>query len=819
MFPPPTARFKARPLLLTAVLSLVLGGGVLAADPGWPRVINAPDGKIVVYEPQIESLDGNVLKGRGAVSLTPKGKTEPVFGAIWFESRIEIDRDSRTVDVLEMKIPRVRFPNSTDADSARYSDIITREAKNWDLNLSLDRMIAGLNAAKREHEQAEDLNMQPPEILFETQPALLVSFDGDPKVVPVHDSELKRVVNTPYFMVQDPGSDAFYLNGADHWFTSEKALGPWKPIATVPPEVTRLYDQTTAKPGPEGSPTAGKTATAGARASGGQVPKIIVSKEPTELIVSDGKPQFAPIAEGNLLYMSNTDSDVIMEVATQKYYVLLSGRWFRSGSMEGPWEFVRPDALPEEFAKIPAASERGDVLAHVAGTPQAEDAVADAAVPQTAAVRRSEAKVSVEYDGDPKFKKIPGTQVEYAVNTSSQVLRIKGKYYACDQAVWFVSDAPDGPWTVCDQVPEEVQQIPPDSPVYNVKYVYVYDHTPDTVYVGYLPPYVGCYPYYGTVVWGTGWYYPGWWGSVYYPWPVTYGFHAHYNSYYGWSFGFGFGWSWGPFYASFGSWGYPGWWGPVGWVPFYRPYPYPIYYPTPYYNHGVYYPGTTRVVRTEAYGTNQNLYRSTGNNGRVAATRDKGPRPNVPMARGVANNVFAGSDGNIYRRTQNGWQTRNPRGWARTPTGSETGAGVARSAPAPHPTTHPSPGTPVSGAPAGPTRPGPPTQDPTQSLDRDYQARQHGDTRTRQYWTGGSRPSVPPPHGSVMPPRTSGPSPYAGGHGGAPPHGGGSAAGAPHGGGAGGAGSRPPSGGAPRGGGGGHGGGGGSHGGGGHPHR
>jgi hypothetical protein len=319
MFPRPTNELKARSLLLTAALSLVLGGGALAADPGWPRVINAPDGKIVVYQPQIESLDGNILKGRGAVSLTPKGKTEPVFGAVWFESRIEIDRDSRTVDVLEMKIPRVRFPNSTDEDSARYSDIITREAKNWDLNLSLDRMIAGLNAAKREHEQAEDLNMQPPEILFETQPALLVSFDGDPKLVPVHDSELKRVVNTPYFMVQDPASESYYLNGADHWFSSEKATGPWKPITTAPPEVTRLYDLTTAKPGPEGALGPGKTAPTGAGASGGHVPKIIVTKEPAELIVSDGKPQFAPIADGNLLYMSNTDSDVIMEVATQKY--------------------------------------------------------------------------------------------------------------------------------------------------------------------------------------------------------------------------------------------------------------------------------------------------------------------------------------------------------------------------------------------------------------------------------------------------------------------------------------------------------------------
>src|SRR6185436_9802139 len=124
--------------------------------------------------------------------------------------------------------------------------------------------------------------------------------------------------------------------------------------------------------------------------------------------------------------------------------------------------------LPAEFKKIPAPSPIGEVLASVAGTPQAEDALAEAQVPQTAAIKRSEAK----------FKPIPDTEVAYAVNTASQVLKIKGKYYVVDQAVWFVGSSPNGPWTVSDKAPPEAQQIPPDSPVYNVKYVAVYDTTP-----------------------------------------------------------------------------------------------------------------------------------------------------------------------------------------------------------------------------------------------------------------------------------------------------------------------------------------------------
>jgi hypothetical protein len=40
-------------------------------------------------KPQPDTLAGNALSGRAAFSLTPKGKTEPVFGALWFTSRIE----------------------------------------------------------------------------------------------------------------------------------------------------------------------------------------------------------------------------------------------------------------------------------------------------------------------------------------------------------------------------------------------------------------------------------------------------------------------------------------------------------------------------------------------------------------------------------------------------------------------------------------------------------------------------------------------------------------------------------------------------------
>jgi len=178
----------------------------------------------------------------------------------------------------------------------------------------------------------------------------------------------------------------------------------------------------------------------------------------------------------------------------------------------------------------------------VPGTPQADEALADALIPQTTAINRSTATFTAAYEGEPDFDTIPGMggQVSWAYNSESPVMKIGDRYYACHEAVWFVSASATGPWTVSDSVPQIVQSIPASSPIYNVKYVQIYESTPEVVYVGYTPGYVGAYPYYGTVVYGTGYVYPPYMGAaVYYPRPVTYGYHATYNPYSGWGVGVG----------------------------------------------------------------------------------------------------------------------------------------------------------------------------------------------------------------------------------------------------------------------------------------
>lgn len=296
----------------------------------------------------------------------------------------------------------------------------------------------------------------------------------------------------------------------------------------------------------------------------------------------------------------------------------------------------------------------------------------------TGARRRSPAaKCVVVYDGEPNFISVPGTALRYAANTQSQVLIYRNRYYCCDQGAWFVSDTPTGPWALADDVPRSFQDIPPECPVYNVRYVHVYDATPEVVYVGYTPGYLGWYCWQGVVVWGTGWRYPCWVGGRWYPRPATWGVSVGYNAWAGgwyaglalvsrgrWSLGVGFydGWGWG------GS-----WWGPCGYRPW-RRHDGEFHRPVAWgrrFDHGP-------VVERRRH--DWTLYDSPRNRGRNAPDRSSGrpqsrrpaapTRPVTPPARPARprNDVFSDHDGGVWRRGNDGtWHQRDGRTWRPIP--------------------------------------------------------------------------------------------------------------------------------------------------------
>ena len=293
------------------------------------------------------------------------------------------------------------------------------------------------------------------------------------------------------------------------------------------------------------------------------------------------------------------------------------------------------------------------VLYAVPGTDVARDAAMDAQIPQTAKVERDKASLEVDYDGAPEFDEITGTSMEYAINTATPIILVGKEYYACDEGIWFVAGSAKGPWRVATAVPDVIYTIPPESPVYYVTYVRVYDYTPEVVYVGYTSGYTGTYVYNTTIVYGTGYYYPYWYGSYYYPRPSTWGFHVRYNPWTGW--GFGLSYSTGPFtfVIGGGGWYRGGWWGPSRYRGYRRG-----------YRHG-YRRGARAGYRAgQRDKSRNNLYRSQRNQDRGAITRQQPTRDRAKPAGGnCQNDVFADRDGNVHRKTDQGWQERTSNGW------------------------------------------------------------------------------------------------------------------------------------------------------------
>ena len=632
------------------LLSFTLAWALEDQVDDWPREIDLPQGVVVIYQPQPEKLEGNQLEARAAVSVELKGADAPVFGAVWFAARMDTDRAERTATITDVSVTQMRFPEQDDAKEKKLSALLEEEIPKWELPISMDQLMTTLELAEKRSEARSQINTDPPKILFVSEPAVLISLDGEPRLKKEEGSTLMRVINTAFTILLVPTEKIYYLYAdVDTWYAANDIQGDWTLTKEVPAEVAARAPEVDSEPvEQEQEEDAGKP---------GPAPKVIVATEPTELISSNGKPEYTPISGTDLLYMSNTDSDVLMHIISQQYFVLLAGRWYASEKLEGPWRYVPGEKLPSDFTKIPEDAEMGTVLYAVPGTDVAREAVLDTQIPQTATIDRKKAKLTVEYDGDPKFEKIKDTRMKYAVNTATPVIQVKDKYYACDQAVWFIADKATGPWQVATSVPDEIYTLTPESPIYYVTFVRIYYYTDDVVYVGYTPGYTNTYVYHTTIVYGTGYWYPYWYGRWYYPRPATWGFHVRWNPWTGWRFGFSY--SYGPFRFTIGGGGWyrGGWWGPGRYRGYRRG-----------YRHGYRkgrnagYRAGYRAGRRNA--AQQNLYRTQRNQARTTAPpATAGNRAKAGAARKRDNNVFADRDGNVHRRTDQGWEKRTRDGW------------------------------------------------------------------------------------------------------------------------------------------------------------
>lgn len=166
--------------LLLALSALFTGTtskaqGSQEIDTSWPREIESDLGKIIIYQPQLDSLDGNIITGRAAVSLQGPAKKEPLFGALWFRSEVSVDRDAGLMTLEDTKITRAKFPDTSAEDLQKFRDRVETQANTWDIVLTLEQVETSLAASEKEVASTENLKSDPLVIIFSQKPAVLIS--------------------------------------------------------------------------------------------------------------------------------------------------------------------------------------------------------------------------------------------------------------------------------------------------------------------------------------------------------------------------------------------------------------------------------------------------------------------------------------------------------------------------------------------------------------------------------------------------------------------------------------------------------------------
>jgi hypothetical protein len=695
------------------------------AAPDWPKVVKAGDATATFYLPQLDSWDGRRLEVHSAVSVQTSASAPPVFGVATLVADTQVDKGTRMVTLENVRIDKVRFPSAPDKEAA-FKKLMAQHISPKVRTIELDRLETALAMREAQNKgESKPFRNDPPRIVFSTVPAILVPIDGTPMYRPVTGTAYERVVNTRPLVLKD-SAGTHYLRLLDGWMTALALTGPWSVPTSVRADLDPVKDWvlksanvdllTGADPkDPSSRPSLKK----------GPPPTILIAEEPTELIVTQGEPNYVPIDGTQLLYASNTTGHVFKHLGDQRTYVLVTGRWFSAETPAGPWTFVPGKDLPPDFAKIPDQSPKENVKASVPGTAQAQEAVIANSLPETAAIKKSSAKLEPpKYDGPPQLKPIDGTTLSYVVNSPVPVIQVSPtSYYVLQNGVWFVGGTLQGPWGVATTVPAVIYSIPPSSPLYYVTYVYVYRATPSVVYVGYTPGYYSVYVSDGVVVYGTGYSYTSWDGTVWYGTPVTYGFATAptYTPWTGWVMGFGFGLAFGAATAGWG-WGCYPWWGPYRYGAAVGPYGAATWGPGGWaattgniyhrwgdttavtrhsagYNAwtgnawsggaGMSYNSRTGTVAAGQRGVVSNAY--TGNYAYGARGAAVNPRTGQAVSGGrvttgnaysgqsgsagyvrgqsggvarVGNDLYATHDGTVYRNTGGGWQQNSGGGWS-----------------------------------------------------------------------------------------------------------------------------------------------------------
>ena len=336
----------------------------------------------------------------------------------------------------------------------------------------------------------EGIKADPPKMFWAPAPAILMNLDGDPIWSPIEDLDLRYALNTNWDLFEHTPSKTFYLR-----YNDVVAAGHGGDRAVVarerqaPGQLLEAAGQRELE-GSQGAQSRQEALGQGRAEGLRQHETGRADRARGRCQLPEGRRR-ADAALGQQHGGRSVSHGPQRRLLLPRRRTLVQGGHASTARGRLPRRPCQPD-----FKQIPVEHPRSRVLASVPGTRQATEAVLLASIPRTARVNKKELKApDVDLPGRAAVQADRGLQgrVEQAVNTDKDIVKYGDLYYMCFQGVWFMSRAATGPWEVATTIPQEIYSIPASSPVHHVTYVTVEDDDDDDEWVtfAYVAAYTG----------------------------------------------------------------------------------------------------------------------------------------------------------------------------------------------------------------------------------------------------------------------------------------------------------------------------------------
>ncbi|MGO4759202.1 hypothetical protein AB4212_63090, partial [Streptomyces sp. 2MCAF27] len=96
------------------VAALAQAGPAAVPSLSWPRDFDHGDQRIEIYQPQVESWNGDHIAGRAAIAVGAKEGTSPTYAIAEFSADADIDKTAGLVRLHGITIDKVDAPSAPD---------------------------------------------------------------------------------------------------------------------------------------------------------------------------------------------------------------------------------------------------------------------------------------------------------------------------------------------------------------------------------------------------------------------------------------------------------------------------------------------------------------------------------------------------------------------------------------------------------------------------------------------------------------------------------------------------------------------------------